>query len=289
MKIDLETKKEMISTFIKSDEELFMNVKRMTTMTCIGFMAFWIGSNTLLAGVSISPAFVQVSLDKKRPAGQFIITNTGTETERYRIATSHFIFGDNGELNKKNPDENSLASWIKFNPKEFSLPPKTKRSIRFVIVPPGKIDSKEYWGFMELQSLKTNITSTEDKKGRTMKLTVIPTIIVPIFATKGEISYSATLGETRVVDTEKGLEINTMVKNTGKGHLVLIGNFEMIDSSGGMIKKGGMGKNYILPGGQRKFKGIVNTEISKGDFTVNVAYSSSKLKGILTDNIQHSR
>jgi len=266
-----------------------MELKRVTGMTCICMLIFLSGVKVLWAGVSISPAFIQVSLDKKSPAGRFIIGNTGTETERYRITASHFIFSDNGKLLKKEPDGNSLATWLRFNPKEFSLPPKKKRAIRYVIAPKGSVESKEYWGFMELRSLKVNAVSAKDKDGRSMKLTIVPSIIVPIFATKGNVSYSATLGDTRVIQHEKGLDIISMVKNVGQGHFFMTGNYEMVDSSGRVIQKGELGKYYILPGGQRKFKGIINTQILKGDYMINLAYSAPTLKGLITGKIQFSR
>ncbi|WP_300458656.1 hypothetical protein [Desulfobacula sp.] len=266
-----------------------MGFKHVAIVTNICLLICLFGSPPLLAGISISPAFIEADFNTKRPSGRFIIRNTGTETERYRIVASHFVFNNNGQLTKKKPDENSLVPWIKFNPKEFSLPPKSNRAVRYVIVPKGKIESKEYWGFMELQSLKMNTVSANDNAGRKMKLKIIPAILVPIFATKGEISYSATVEETQLVTTEKGLEIDSMVKNTGQGHLLIKGIYEMINSSGDVVEKGGLGKGYILPGGQRRFKRTINPEIPKGDFTLNVAYSAPNLKGTVTGKVQHSR
>lgn len=266
-----------------------MSVKHFTAISCICLLVLFFTVENLWAGVSIAPAFVEVSLDKKKPSGRFIIRNTGTETERFRIRASHFTFDNNGELTKTEPDENSLAPWIKFNPKEFSLPPKTNRAIRYIIIPKGKLESKEYWGFMELQSLKANIAKTKAKDGRSMKLSITPTILVPIFATKGDVSYSASLTQSRVELREKRLVIDTIVNNTGKGHLIMDGDFEFLDNSGQVIEKGALGKNYILPGGKRRYRGFIKTELPNGNYTVNIAFSDPNLKETVKSSFDYSR
>ncbi|HSR09864.1 MAG TPA: hypothetical protein VLS90_00360 [Thermodesulfobacteriota bacterium] len=106
-------------------------------------------------GLSISPAFVEVSLDKGRPAGQFTIANLGEEEERYRIRAIHFTFMRDGGVRYVEPDERSLAPWIKFNPTEFVIGPKERRAVRYVIAPKGKLRPGEYWAGMELESLRT--------------------------------------------------------------------------------------------------------------------------------------
>ena len=175
------------------------------------------GNENLQAGVAISPAVVELSLKKAHAAGEFVIRNTGAEEERYRILASHFVLGLDGSMKKVLPDENSLVPWIKFNPKEFTLPPKSNRTVRFVIVPKGKaISKREYWCFMELESLKENSASATDAGGRTMKIRVVPSILVPIFATKGDISYSAAVEEVKIVPRKSDVCIKSIINNTGE-------------------------------------------------------------------------
>ena len=266
-----------------------MALKRLPVIMLIGVLLSCFGGGNLWAGVAISPAFLELSLDNKRPAGQFVIRNTGDQAERYRILASHFDFGEDGALSIIPPDENSLAPWFKFNPKEFTLPPKSRRVVRFVIVPKGKAVSKrEYWGVMELESLKANVTSATDKAGRTMKIKVIPAILVPVFATKGEVPYSASLGEIKIEPLESGMSIQATVTNTGKGHLLAKGNYEIIDRSGNIVRNGVLGRNYILPDGRRKFQSIITGDLPQGNYTVEVEYSAPQLEKPIKDSVQYT-
>ncbi len=104
--------------------------KRVVIIFCLAVFLCCCSTASLWAGIAISPAVVRLSLDKKRPAGQFIIRNVGDTTERYRINARHFLYGENGALQIVEPDEHSLVPWIKFNPKEFTLPPKSRRAVR---------------------------------------------------------------------------------------------------------------------------------------------------------------
>lgn len=265
-----------------------MNLKKITIVLLTIALFFCFGAENLRAGVSIAPAFVELSLDKKRPAGKFIIRNVGEKTERYRIMASHFEFGPNGGLNKIDPDENSLVPWIKFNPKEFSLPPKSRRAVRFVIVPRGKVPDKAYWAFMELEPLTANVVKSKNKEGSTFNIKVSTSILVPIFATKGDVSYAATLNDIKIISKKAMPGFETAVTNKGSGHLFAKVSFEIIDSSGNIFKEGLMAKSFIFPSTTRRLKKLIDTEIPAGDYTVRVVCEAKQLKKIITSEIKHT-
>ena len=265
-----------------------MHLKRLQLVLLTGSLILYLGAGNLWAAVGISPAYVELSLDKKRPAGKFVIRNTGEKTERYRIKASHFELGTNGELIKLPPNKNSLVPWIKFNPKEFSLPPKSRRAVRFVIVPRGKLPDKAYWAFMELEPLKANVAKSKDADGRTFSVNVLTSILVPIFATKGKLSYDASIEDIKIVPQESGTGVEVMVTNKGKGIITAKVNYEILDTSGNVVNEGLLGKSYIFPSAQRKFCKLIDTEIPKGDYTVKVVCESRKLKKTLTKTIQHA-
>jgi len=230
------------------------------------------------AGLSISPAYVEVALDKGRPAGQFIISNLGEEEERYRIRAVHFTFLKDGGVRRIEPDKNSLAPWIKFNPTEFTLGPNTKRAIRYVIIPPENLRPGEYWAAMELESLKTSIVTGKDDTGREYQLEVIPSILVPIFGTFGRIKYGGILKEVKVVPNEAGQAIQLLVGNTGEGRLVIEGKYEIRNNSGEEVQKGSIATAYVLPGSEQIFSSQLGSNLPEGNYKVRVECHSPQLR-----------
>jgi hypothetical protein len=234
------------------------------------------------ASISISPAYVEVSLDKGRPAGRFEINNLGDEEERYRVKAVHFTFFKDGALREITPDDNSLAPWIKFNPKEFTLPPKTKQVVRFVIVPPAKLRQGEYWAGMELESLKTAIGEGEDASGRKLRLEVIASILVPIFGEVGDSRYEGLVKEVKLSAHEKGTRLEVAMANTGNSRLLVTGKYEIADSAGKVMEEGSLGKAYVLRGGERVFAIDVKANLPEGDYTVRIRCNCPQLKEAIT-------
>lgn len=235
------------------------------------------------AEIAISPAFIDIRLDKGRPAGNFMITNVGDKEERYRIKAIHFTFLKDGGVREIPPDEHSIAQWIKFNPEEFSVPPKTKRTIRFVILPQGNLPSGEYWAAMELESLNTSEARGKDAAGRELKIEVIPTILVPIFGQAGDVIYDGSVKEIIVNQNEKAAGIDATVNNNGDGRILITGEYEITDESDKVVEKGSLGKSYILPGSDRKFS--VNREITmpEGNYKINIRFNGPQLKKAISN------
>ena len=229
-------------------------------------------------GLSIAPAYVEVSLDKGRPAGQFIIANLGEEEERYRIRASHFTFTKDGSVRNIEPDEHSLAPWIKFNPTEFVLAPKSRRAIRYVITPQGKLRPGEYWAAMELESLKTTVANAKDEGGREYRIEVIPSILVPMFGTVGKVRYQGSLKEIQVAPNEAGQAIQLLIGNTGEGRLVVGGEYEIRNSSGEKVQKGSLTRAYVLPGTEQILSRQLESNLPEGNYKVRVQCRSPQLK-----------
>ncbi len=240
---------------------------------------FFLAPKGILAAVSISPAFVEVSLDRGRPSGQFIISNLGDEEERYRIKAIHFTFLKDGGLRRIEPDERSLAAWVKFNPTEFTLGPKTTRAIRFVISPRGALKPGEYWAAMELESLKTLTTAGKDEFGREFQLEIIPSIVVPMFGISGKVRYDGIIKDVNLGGREGGQVLELLIGNTGDGRLLIEGEYEVTKDSGEPMLKGTLGnKAYVLPGLEQFFYGKLESSLPEGMYKVRVTCRSPQLK-----------
>jgi len=230
---------------------------------------FLLSSSPAHASISISPAFVEVDLEKGRPSGQFEITNAGEEEQRYRINAIHFIFLREGGLREVPPDERSLAPWIRFNPREFVLPPKTRQVVRFVVTPKGALKNGEYWAAMELESLKTTVGRSKDKSGHEFNIEVIPSIIVPIFGKSGDVVHAGEIREAKLVTSGNSRAVETFVANKGSGRLFVTGEYQVTDASGKVVEKGPLGHGYILRGMERRFVAPLKDPAAAGDVVIS--------------------
>ena len=235
-------------------------------------------SGTLFAATSIAPAYIELNLDRGTASGSFTVTNVGDKTERYRMMASHFDVNASGDLAKAEPNQYSLVPWMKFNPKEFSLPPKSKRTIRFVVAPTGKVQDHAYWAFMELEPLTITEMKSKDESGRTFNIKVSSSILVPIFATKGNVTYTPTLLDVKIVSGAKGKQVEATLSNEGTGHLFTALKYMITDESGDFLKEGVLNQGFLFPGNKCRFKKIIEGEIPKGDYKVLVTCQARQIK-----------
>lgn len=262
-------------------------MRKSVAMSLIGSLLVIFYASAVWAGISIAPAFVEIDMTKGKPSGQFVITNNGDEPERFRIKAAHFGFSPTGSLRNLPDDQNSLSTWIKFNPKELTLAPKTNQRVRFVIVPKGKLSDKEYWAAMEMESLKTNTTRSKDGGGRTLKLEVSSSVMVPIFARHGDVDYRCEIEELKLVRDDKGTNLLVTVNNSGTGHLYATGTFEIRAADGSLLSEGILGKSYILPGDLRKFTIPIQDKLpGQAPLSIKAVYSAPQMKESIEKSVQ---
>jgi len=245
------------------------------------------------ANVSVSPAIVSVDIKKGRPSGRFEISNTGEEEQRYRVLATHFEQTASGGLNVIPPDENSLAPWIKFNPREFTLPPKSRKVIRYVIAPRGKLDKKTYWAAMELESLKSKeYKSPKMEDGNQYSVQVVPSLLVPMFATVGKLHYEGKIFGSRVLTTENGPQLQIDIANHGEGNLALRGTYQVLKQARPpmigeeVIAEDKLGSGLILPNAKRRMKTLIpGKELTPGQYTVRASYTAEGLESALAKDL----
>jgi len=239
------------------------------------------------ADVAIKPAFVEVNLSEGRPAGSFLISNVGDKEERYRVNAIHFTYTEQGALQRTETGDYSLAAWIRFNPRELTLPPNTQRAVRFAIIPRGQLPEGEYWAAMELESLAVSeVTSKDDKTGRSMKLRMIATILAPIFGTVGKPSYTGEVQDLQVAVEKDAVLLKARVAATGTGRLGMVGDYEIADTSGHVVDSGPFCATYVLRGGQRWVTKQIKAAIPPGEYTVRLKLRAAHLTQPITAEAQ---
>jgi hypothetical protein len=237
----------------------------------------------LRADVAIKPAFVEVNMDEGRPSGTFLISNLGDKEERFRVNALYFNYAEDGTLKKSQNGDYSLASWIRFNPRELTLAPGTQRAVRFAIVPRGKLEEGEHWAGMELESLNVNeVTSKDDKSGRSMRLKVMSTIIAPVFGSVGKTSYAGEIRNLQVQPENDAIVLKALLAATGSGRLRVTGEYQIVDATGKVVDQGPFAAGYIFRGAQRWFTRKLPAALPKGEYTVKVSIEAPHLEQPLT-------
>lgn len=233
----------------------------------------------LRAALRIEPAYVQLSLDKGRPTGSFLISNLSDTEERYRINAIHFVTTPDGGTGQGKKDApHSIANWLKFNPKEFTLKPNSKRAIRFVVVPRGKITDGEYWAALELESLKKDSSEVTDEAGRSLKIGIIHTMVVPIFAIKGKVTHSAEVNDVTVVARPDGPYLQGTLVNTGTARIKPKGHYVILGADGQLVQEGDTGVLRTTRGAYQRFSKKLDPNMPKGSYSVVMTFQGELVK-----------
>lgn len=226
------------------------------------------------ANLAAQPGYVFVKLNKGNPSGRFIVSNTGNEKQTYRARAMHFALTKEGSIIPVKPDDYSLAEWVKFNPKEFTLPPKSSRVIRFTVVrDESNLRPHEYWGAIEFTPLKgARFKSKADKKGRAMEFQVITALLIPIYGEMPGTVYGGRIKDISAEQSKKHLNLAAMVQNTGGGVLRATGTWQISAAgTGDLIKTIPVQLFTVFPRQERHLTRTVGEQLPPGRYSVKLS------------------
>ena len=252
--------------------------KSIATVPAAALIGVCLWTAGLRADIAIKPAFVEVNMEEGRPSGTFLVSNLGDKEERFRVNALYFNYTEEGGLKKSQAGDYSLASWIRFNPRELTLAPGTQRAVRFAIIPRGKLEPGEHWAAMELESLAVNEMLSDEKSGRSMKVKVMITIVAPIFGTVGKTSYAGQVKDLHVQVENGAVVLKALIAATGSGRLQVKGDYEIVDASGKTVDSSPFAAGYVFRGAQRWFTRKITAALPKGEYTVKVSVVSPHLE-----------
>lgn len=236
----------------------------------------------VFASIGARPAYVYVSLDKRNPSGTFTITNISDTKQVYRARTTHFMLNENGTALPVKPDKYSLANWIKFNPKEFTLPPKASRKIRFSIVNKHKLEPHEYWGAIEFTPLKGVIRNQKGKDGRNVGVELVTQLVIPIYGLKSGTSYHAEITDVLQYKKEKNNRLKATVHNLGEGGLRVSGAWQIYDKkTAKLVLTKPVGAFLVLPKQKRITEMLIKEALPPGEYSIMLQLKQNKPKELM--------
>ena len=172
------------------------------------------------------------------------------------------------------PDEYSLTGWIKFNPKEFTLPPQSSRAIRYSIIPEGKLIPKEYRGAIEFTPLKGAKIQSHDNEGHQFNLQVLSIVLVPVYGYVKNTKYSGTLSDITVDKKKDEVLISADVSNTNDGILRFNGEYQITGPSEKKIEAASFKKIVIFQKNKRVLKTMIKKPAESGHYVVRLHIKS---------------
>lgn len=225
-----------------------------------------------VGAIHVEPSYIDVRLDSGRPSGTFTLSNTSDVEERFRVNALYFEFTKTGGIKMSRTGDRSLASWIRFNPREVTLPPGTSRRVRFTILTRGTLAPGEYWGAMELENLNiqtmTSDPNADPNTETSIDVKVTSALLVPVFGTVGTVEYNGQLRAARVVSVQGKPRMDILFESKSSGRLGLAGDFRVEDAAGRVLAEGTCAQGYVLAGKQRIFSREIKEEIPPGKYSL---------------------
>lgn len=134
--------------------------------------------------------------------------------------------------------DTSLRSWLKFNPRQFSIQPNGYQVVRFSVSVPKNATPGERRGIIFFSPSIGN-------SGMSVKTEVGVTVYIAVEPAKR--TFELTLEKT-VLNKDQHIEINYTVNSTGNAHCRLTGKYRLSDRNGKVVEEGGLGERVVLPG-----------------------------------------
>lgn len=202
----------------------------------------------------------------QRDGGAFTVTNSSSTPVKYLAIVQDWVHDSKGVLTAKptNSTSVSIANWVKFNPREFTLPPNGKQVVRFSISVPKNAAPGEKRGVIFF-------SPTAQSTGLSVKTqvgVVIYAAIKPVTRT-----FEISLPKASL-NSAKQAVINIELAASGNAHCRLTGKFRLSDPSGKLIEEGKITEHVLLPGERRTIIVSGNKELALGRYRLHLEIES---------------
>ncbi|NRB23575.1 molecular chaperone [Shewanella sp.] len=152
-------------------------------------------SGYLQASLLISPT--QVTLNDRERSTSLVLINTGQETRTYRLSWQQKSVLENGSYHNLTEEEAktfpTASGMIRFSPKQVTLKPDERQTIRLAVRRPKGLADGEYRSHLLLKALPPKSPESSNVNGIRIKLNVVMSYSLPIIVRQGEIDASVAL------------------------------------------------------------------------------------------------
>ena len=223
------------------------------------------------AAVRVEPARIILNaLDKKHSTGLIEVINTGEEEIELKALLNDWALDENDGLifYEAGETDYSLDGLIKFNPREFKIPPGKKQIVRFTISNPETAETiRERRGvvFFEQETGLIDAATGSNVKSQVGSV---------IYYIPESVKYDFKFNGLRVYKTSDSIPqgITIRVKNDGEAHLRYYPSYKIINSENKVVMEKSFSELIILPGYERQFAFYLEDRLKKGDYTFILSF-----------------
>jgi hypothetical protein len=156
--------------------------------------------------------------------------------------------------------DTSLGSWLKFNPRQFTIQPNGHQVVRFSVAVPKNATPGERRGIIFFSPSYGNT-------GMAVKTEVGVTVYVAVQPVTR--TFDLTLEKT-ALNKQKQAEVKYAVTATGNAHCRLSGKYKLYDQDGKIVEERNLNEQVVLPGKKMNFAINGTRELEPGHYRLHL-------------------
>lgn len=232
------------------------------------------------AQVSIAPT--SLFFTKQQRFSSLTVSNGGQQAQEISISTEFgFPTTRDGNLQIVNDSaiaqKKSMADWIKVFPKNFTLQPQQRQTVRFVARPPNNLSDGGYWSRVKIKSnpISPPIESVEEGQvGAQINLVVNQVIAAHYRTQNAKTGVKVTDVSFTQVDSTQSGQIEISMQQTGNAPFIGSISFQVTDDNGNTVYKTKT-TNSVYTTITRNFT-MDLSNIEPGNFTISGKITSQR-------------
>ena len=176
------------------------------TMSLVG--TAFLGHRFAQAQVGVSPLVIETQAQRGQAQGTLTIRNPTDQPSRARIYTEAFTYDRATGFKVLSESEQDLSPYLRFSPREMTIPPNESRRVRFIAQLPPDSPEGEYRTVMFTETLIEATDSQQNSVG------IQARIGATVYVRVGDVAPELQVEEGRYNSEQQAVEL--LVSNAGK-------------------------------------------------------------------------
>ena len=169
------------------------------------FLSLFLFSAHTEAALQVFPT--RLFLNARKRVAQLTLRHVGNKAETYHISTIFYkMQPDGGVQQVENPsdEERPLLKFLRFSPREVTLPPNIEQTVKVMVIPSGNISEGEYRAHIKFEPKGDDDSGDPNNGGKdvAMKLSARVAIAVPVFYAQGSPELKTSVKDFKLITLE---------------------------------------------------------------------------------------
>lgn len=220
---------------------LFSSVQRlklMATLITSGLLSLpFLGNGFAQAQIGVSPLVIETQAQRGQAQGILTIRNPTTQASRARIYSEAFTYDRETGFQVLAESEQDLSPYLRFSPREMTIPPGESRQVRFIAQLPPDIEQGEYRTVLFTETL---IEATDEQQNL---VGIQARIGATVYVRVGDVAPNLSVEEAHYDVQEQDIELLT--QNSGKASARVAVNWRL-SQEGNLIAEGEMPATSVI-------------------------------------------